>query len=107
MFILSQFVYSLFLCYNTQALNNKNIISTTLKCNQCGSELVLQETGVRQTGNSFSSTTVTKYRCSNQVCQDEIDKNTAKRIELKIEQDKAKQRRLANMTNKSKPQTVA
>jgi len=38
-------------------------------------------------GSRFSQTNI-KYRCSNQPCQDEKDKQTAKR--LKLIQDKAK-----------------
>lgn len=88
------------LCYNAAALNNTDNITTVLTCNQCGCDLVLQQTNVRKTEHSFSPTTVITYRCSNQACQDEIDKKTAKRIELKQEQDLARQRRLANMSTK-------
>jgi DNA-directed RNA polymerase subunit RPC12/RpoP len=57
------------------------------KCFHCGSELILvsEVTEVRE-GARFPQTTI-KYRCSNQECQDEIDKQTAKRI--KILEDKA------------------
>lgn len=34
------------------------------------------------------------YRCSNKTCQDEIDKRTTKRIELRNEQELARQKRL-------------
>lgn len=56
-------------------------------CSTCGSPLILisEVTEVRE-GSRFPQTTI-KYRCSNQECQDEKDKQTAKR--LKIIKDKA------------------
>lgn len=64
------------------------------KCSQCGSELILQKTIVHQSERSFSATTITTYRCSNQSCQDEIDKKTTARLALKKEQELARQKRL-------------
>jgi hypothetical protein len=62
-------------------------IKTTEKCFHCGSPLILisKVTELRE-GSRFPQTTI-KYRCSNQECQDEIDKQTAKRV--KILEDKA------------------
>jgi hypothetical protein len=56
-------------------------------CFQCGSPLIfVSEVTELREGSRFPQTTI-KYRCSNQTCQDEIDKQTAKR--MKIIQDKA------------------
>ncbi len=66
----------------------------SLKCNQCGSDLILQETKTEKSERNFSSMTSTKYQCSNKECQDEIDKRTAKRIEIRREQELARQKRL-------------
>jgi len=89
-------------------LNNTTTISASLKCNQCGCELILQKTGIRNTQNCFFPTTVITYRCSNKSCQEEIDKKTVKRIELRHEQELARQKRLENMTNRkyNQPKTV-
>ena len=59
----------------------------TPKCSQCGSSLILisEVTELRE-GSRFPQTTI-KYRCSNEECQNEKDKQTAKRI--KIIKDKA------------------
>jgi len=60
----------------------------TPNCSTCGSPLVFisQETELLE-GSRFPQTSI-KYRCSNQPCQDEKDKQTAKRI--KLIKDKAK-----------------
>lgn len=60
---------------------------TTPICFQCGSKLILVSKITTQLeGSRFPQTTL-KYRCSNKDCQDEIDRQTAKRI--KIVKDKA------------------
>lgn len=64
------------------------------KCNQCGEDLVLQKTTTLKSERSFAPMTQNTYRCSNKTCQDEIDKRTSKRIELKNEQEMARQKRL-------------
>lgn len=78
--------------YNTQTLSKQP--SEKRKCNQCGSILIIQKTTTLKSENSFSALTQTSYRCSNQKCQDEIDKKILKQIELKNEQEIAKQKRL-------------
>lgn len=74
----------LVLWYNNSTLKQK---APTPTCFHCGSPLILisEVTEVRE-GSRFPQTTL-KYRCSNQACQDEIDKQTAKRV--KLIQDKA------------------
>ena len=72
------------LCYTYIYLKPKK---TTPICFQCGSKLILvSKTTVKLEGSRFPQTTL-KYRCSNKECQEEIDKQTAKRV--KIMQDKA------------------
>ncbi len=74
----------------------------TPKCSQCGSPLILvSETTELKEGSRFPQTT-TKYRCSNEPCQEEKDKQTAKR--MKILQDKAvaDQKRLEAKQEKKK-----
>lgn len=75
-------------------------MSTTPKCNQCGADLILKTTRTEKSERCFAAMTVTTYRCSNQICQDEIDKRTAKRLELKAQQDLARQERLKKATAK-------
>lgn len=84
-----------------------DIIHTTLnipnrdlspnKCIDCGSELILMEVTVHTSGNNPSPITKTTYRCSNDACQEECDKRTAKRIEIKREQDLARENRKKNL----------
>lgn len=59
---------------------------STPNCFICGSPLIfVSEVTELREGSRFPQTTI-KYRCSDQTCQDEKDKQTAKR--LKIIQDK-------------------
>lgn len=74
--------------------SNLNSSSLSLKCNQCGCDLVLQKTTTLKSERSFAPMTQNTYRCSNKTCQDEIDKRTSKRIELRNEQELARQKRL-------------
>lgn len=83
-----------FLWYNGCTLSDSPSNSITPKCNQCGCNLVLVKKKTAQIGNSFSPMTTTTYRCSNQECQDEIDRRVCKRIELREERELARQNRL-------------
>lgn len=57
--------------------------NTTHKCFQCGSDLILvSEKSEMLEGSRFPQTT-SIYRCSDDSCQQEKDKETAKRIKLK------------------------
>jgi hypothetical protein len=71
-----------------------NTLHSIPKCNQCGSDLVLQKTTTQKSEHSFASMTQNSYRCSNKSCQDEIDKRSIKRMELKKEQELAREKRL-------------
>ena len=73
---------------------NNSSSDISRKCNQCGEDLVLQKTTTLKSERSFAPMTQNTYRCSNKTCQDEIDKRTSKRIELKNEQEMARQKRL-------------
>ena len=66
----------------------------TPKCSVCGSPLILvsEVTELRE-GSRFPQTTI-KYRCSNQECQDEKDKQTAKRLKIIKDKEINDQRRL-------------
>ena len=67
---------------------------TTPTCFHCGSPLILvSEVTELKEGSRFPQTTI-KYRCSNQECQDEIDKQTAKRIKIVKDKEIADQKRL-------------
>lgn len=74
-------------------LNNLTT-SSNPKCNQCGADLVLKKTTTQKSEHRFASMTQNSYRCSNKSCQDEIDKKLIKRLELKQEQELARQKRL-------------
>jgi hypothetical protein len=66
----------------------------TPNCFQCGSPLILvSETTELREGSRFPQTTI-KYRCSNQECQDEIDKQTAKRVKMIKDKEISDQKRL-------------
>ncbi len=68
---------------------------TPLLCSQCGSPLILvsEKTEVIE-GSRFPQTTKI-YKCSNESCQDEIDKQTAKRKQLQNERVTADTKRAA------------
>lgn len=80
--------------YNGFTLSNLPSNLPTPKCNQCGSDLITLNKKTEKIGNSFSPMTTTTYRCSNQECQDEIDRRVSKRIELREERELARQNRL-------------
>lgn len=73
----------LYLCYTYISLKTK-----APTCFVCNSPLIFisQATELPE-GSRFPQTTI-KYRCSNQPCQDEKEKQTAKR--MKMMRDKAK-----------------
>lgn len=63
--------------------------NTTPFCSQCNSPLILvSETTETIAGSRFPQTTKT-YRCSNETCQSEIDKQTAKRVQMQQERTDA------------------
>lgn len=65
----------------------------TPTCFHCGSPLILlSEVTELKEGSKFPQTTI-KYRCSNQSCQDEIDKQTAKRVKLMKDKEISDQKR--------------
>ena len=69
---------------------NQDITHT---CSQCGSPLILvNKITEKIEGSRFPQTTF-NYKCSNKVCQDERDKQTAKRIKLQEEKGVADQKR--------------
>ncbi len=62
-------------------------------CSQCNSPLVLvSEKTETIEGSRFPQTTKI-YRCSNQSCQSEIDKQTAKRVQIQQERSVADEKR--------------
>lgn len=79
--------------YTAAALNIKTQ-NISHKCFDCGCELILMEETTATMGNNLYPITKSTYRCPNQECQEELDKRTAKRQELKREQDAKKALRL-------------
>lgn len=60
---------------------------TPHNCAQCGSSLILVSTITEKLeGNLFPQTTTT-FRCEDVICQDSLDKETRKRLEVKKERD--------------------
>ncbi|MDO8639207.1 MAG: hypothetical protein Q7R43_06540 [Candidatus Daviesbacteria bacterium] len=80
--------------------DQKNLKTQRLshKCFDCGCELILMEETTATMGNNLYPITKSTYRCPNSDCQEESDKRTAKRVELRKDQDAKKALRL----NKSK-----
>lgn len=64
-----------------------------LKCHGCGRDLILVKTSSYTIDNNPSPITKTTYRCSDDVCQEESEKRAAKKLELKLEQDLARENR--------------
>ena len=52
-------------------------------------------------GSQFPQTTLT-YRCSNKACQDEKDKQTAKRLKQREEKEEADRKRIRGKNNQKK-----
>ena len=75
------------MCYN----NGRMFIigqgpSSSPKCHQCGSDLILIDEKTETFPNHFSPVVTKTYSCSNKECQENKDKETAKRIKIKEEQ---------------------
>ena len=87
--------------YTTSSLPVISSNTTTQKCRQCGSDLILVNEVTEQIENYKSEVTTKTYRCSNQVCQDDIDKKTQLRVKTQKEQEAAKLRRLQAQQKKS------
>ncbi len=69
------------------------------KCYQCGSELVLIKRTTQKIEGSHFPQTVTIFRCSNKVCQEEKDQEEEKRLRLKEEKEIEKNRRIKAKSN--------
>lgn len=67
--------------------------SPTPSCSQCGSKLILISRTTQQAEGSMFPQTISEYRCSNKDCQDERDKQTAKRIKAQKDRDKTNKER--------------
>lgn len=66
--------------------------SSTNNCSRCGSPLIqISEVTEQLEGARFPQTT-TLYRCSNQECQNEREKETEKRIKIQEKRVTAEQR---------------
>ncbi len=63
------------------------------KCSTCGSDLILVSTVTEQLEGSKFPQTTTVYRCSNEECQEEKDKQAVKRLQLRKEKEIADERR--------------
>lgn len=68
--------------------------SNSLKCNQCGSPLIVFKKKTQKIENYLSPITVTVYKCTNKQCQRDIDKKTALRKKVSKEQQSAKDERV-------------
>ncbi len=77
------------------------------KCHQCGSDLILIEEKTEILPNHFSPVVTKTYSCSNKECQENKDKETAKRIKLKEEQtiEAAKRLKIRENLHKLKKKT--
>lgn len=61
----------------------------TPTCFQCGSPLILVSKVTEKMANSLFPQTTSTYRCSNSVCQEKTDRETANRIRLQKEKEEA------------------
>lgn len=68
-------------CYN-EYINNQNV-STGPKCSQCGSTLLLINKVTEKKDGAFYPQATSTYRCTNEPCQEQIDKETAKRVKMR------------------------
>lgn len=84
--------------YNTHALNTSEK-KLEPQCHDCGCALILVEVATFTVGNNPSPITKTTYRCPNKECQEESDKRAAKRLELRLEQEQARENRKKKATS--------
>lgn len=65
--------------------------TTTHKCFQCNSKLILVKTWKETTPGGMFPQTFTTYRCSNEECQKQKDKEELKRLQaVKEKEERAK-----------------
>lgn len=84
-----------------------NQATTTRTCFQCGSPLILvSEVTEQLEGVRFPQTT-SIYRCSNKECQEEKDKEKAKRIKQREEKAIADKKRAETIQEKRKQAKLA
>ncbi len=75
---------------------------STPKCSQCDSDLIqISNVTEKLEGSRFPQTTTT-FRCSNKECQDEKDKQTAKRVQLQKDKASADIKRAEEKVNQKK-----
>lgn len=67
--------------------------TSSAKCFQCGSTLILISKETSHPEGSLFPQTVSVYKCSNQECQDQKDKEELKRIKLRDEKSEADKKR--------------
>ena len=70
-----------------------NQVTSSHKCFQCGSPLVITGKVTEQPEGSIFPQTTTTYRCTNDACQKEKDSQEAKRIKLKKDKEEADTKR--------------
>lgn len=87
-------------------LNNTQSEKPTLKCTNCGSDLILMDSSTSQIGSNPSLVTKTIYHCSNGVCQEEAEQRDLKRQELKAERDLIQLNRKNKAALPAEPETV-
>jgi aspartate carbamoyltransferase regulatory subunit len=76
------------------------------KCSTCGSDLITLSTVTEQLEGSKFPQTTTIYRCSNEECQEEKDKQAAKRLQLRKEKEQADERRSSRIVEAKKTRTA-
>ena len=64
------------------------------RCSQCDSRLILVSKVTETLEGSRFPQTTSIYKCSNKECQDERERETAKRVKLKKEKDVALEKRV-------------
>lgn len=79
------------MCYNYHIIATK----PTPNCSLCGSALILVSKTTSTLEGYRYPQTQTIYRCSNQECQEEKDKETVKRLKLKEDRALADSKREA------------
>lgn len=70
-----------------------NMPTNSPHCSQCGSSLILVSTVTELQEGYHSPQINRKYRCSNAPCQEEKDRQAAKRLQMKLEKEAAMAKR--------------
>jgi len=67
---------------------------TSRKCHKCGNFLLLVDVQVEKVTKQYSPVTTSTYKCSDEKCQEESEKEMARFVKRRTDQEAAKEERM-------------